>query len=335
MVRCLRPRWVWRVLLALVILVLAVAPAAAHVKPWYEWCLDQATGKPKRQLKVWVDPSAGSEWQGWTDEAMANWNAADTGWTLQRTSSIEGADVTVHSAPIPPRSNGTQVAGRCQTDCDGATGEVVGATIVANSNFAWGTSGDGVSDPVKLLKHELGHAMRLDHSELGNLMDEILAVGDHDCTPNVDDREELADSASTTRPLPAIQPEGTHIRIALGAADLAVPTSDYWSVDLHFGIPPSVLPLEGVMLPEPAAVPATAERVLVAAAVLPLAAEFSLPARLQLTWSAATLTGTAMTGELHGDLLPVLDPQTLVPVRWVPSSPAGGGGGGRWRLGRG
>jgi hypothetical protein len=316
----------WWVLALCLVLVLVAGPALAHVKDWYEWCNDPATGKPKRTLKVWVDPAAGAQMQQWTQQAIDNWNNAGTGWTLQTTGSIEGADVTVHSAPIANNPDGSDPVGRCQTDFDGNTGEVVGAAITLDSTENWGTSGANTYDPVKVLKHELGHAMRLTHSELGNLMDESVARGDHDRTPNLDDVDEAKEAYSSTRPVPEPRPEPGTIRIQSGSADLTAGAADYSQIGTVFGVPLAVYPMEGVMLPDPMAVPEGLSRVVVAAGIFPLESEFIEPAGLSLAWEEGAVSGLEAVGELHGCLLPPVDAAAMVPVCWVAKEDAPAGG---------
>ncbi len=210
---------------------------------------------------------------------------------------------TVHTAPIPARADGTTVLGRCQDDFDSTTGEVIGATITANSTQNWGTTGDDTVDPVKMLKHELGYTMRLTHSELGNLMEEAMGEGDHDRAPN--------------RPEPEKRVEAGKTNLTLGPAGLAVATVDHDAWAAH-GAPLAIYPLEGIMLPDPLAVPEGLERVLVAAGVFPLEADFTLPAELSLTWEEGAVSGLAMVGELHGALLPPVDPAGMTPCAGRP-----------------
>lgn len=315
----------WCCLVVFLLVALVAGSALAHVKDWYEWCRDPAAGKPKRNLKVWVDPAAGGQWKQWTQEAMDNWNNANTGWTLTMTDQIEGADVTVHTAPIPARADGATVLGRCQSDFDSTTGEVIGVTITANSGINWGTSGENTVDPVKMLKHELGHTMRLTHSELGNIMEEAIGEGDHDRAPNNDDVDEAKQAASSTRPEPEKRVEGARTTSTLGPAALTAASVDFDAWAAH-GMPLAVYPMEGIMLPDPLAVPEGLERVVVAAAVFPFEADFSMPADLRLTWEQGAISGLVMVGEVHGELLPPVDPKGMVPVRWLrdPAQPTGG-----------
>jgi len=301
------------VLICLILLATATV-AYGNVKSWYEWKVDPATGKPDRSLQIWCGGEVGAEWQGYLQQAIANWNNANTGWKLEIVKDIEKADVTFHQASIPPRKNGAVPAAECRTDFDGTTGEVIGATITMNTDLPWGKSGDDNYDPVKTIKHELGHTMRLDHSDWGNLMDTIVHAGDHYCPPNSDDVAEAKDAFQFNVERNNILPEEpgqSHI-MAGEDASLTLNNEELW----HIPTEPCVLPLSGIMLPGPTAVPEGLERIVAAAGIFPLGAEFSKPCILTLRCPPGSISGSAMIGELHFNVLPPLDMAGMRPVQW-------------------
>lgn len=313
----MRRRVLATAVLACVLVLVSANGAWGNVKDWYEWKVDPATGKPLRSLQIWCGSETTPQWSAWMNEAIANWNNANTGWNLSTTNNIEDAEVTFHQASIPPNSRGQTPAAQCQTDFDGTTGEVIGATVIVNTDLTWGTSGDGVYDPVKAIKHELGHTMRLTHSELGNLMDDTLASGDHDCTPNLDDVDEAKDAAQLAVTRPGVAPEGERdVRMVAGEDSLRLSQEDYFTVPAFWEHDLNLVPLSGVMMPDPLAVPEGLERVVAAAGIFPLKAEFMEPARLGLGVDPAAVSGLGLVGELHWDLLPAVDMAGMVPVAW-------------------
>jgi hypothetical protein len=295
------------------------------VKSWYEWAVDNRTSKPRRHLRIFCDGGMDAQWQTWLNEAIANWNNVDTGWALETVDELQYAELTVQHCPILPDKHGRTPAARLVTDTDERSGEVLGGTITTNSDLPWGRSGDGNYDPVLALKHELGHAMRLDHSEWGMIMDPILCAGDHSCEPNSDDREEASQASSSTRTQQERSSSGEEEHVIAGPAKMGLTGADFIAASMLSPQGLQLVPLEGVMTPDPLAVPDGMERVIVSVGVFPVALPFTHPARLSLKVSAESIGGHELAGENHQDLLLPLDPASMTPVAWrqLPGEEAG------------
>jgi len=316
-------RRVLTAVLAVIVLAAVVSGIAlAHVIESWEWADDPSTGQPRRNLRIFCGAGTNEQWQAWLREAIANWEGEDTGWTFEIVDEQADADVTLTVGEIAKPNVLGQYAPRFCPGC----GRMVGGTLTMDSEWPWGTSGDANYDPVKILKHELGHAMCLDHSAAGNVMPPEFGAGDHNATPNADDHQEATDSAArgareATPPEP--QPDGRQ-RATVGDCSLTV---DPTGLDISLAYL-TLVPLGGPLLPLPLEVPDGFERVIAAAGVFPIDVAFAHPADLALKLDPAVISGLGLTGDLHAHPLPPVDPAGVVAVRYVEDADVAGGG--RW-----
>jgi len=309
-------------ILLIVILLLfnLISSVAAHVIPGHEWKIDQSTGKPRRNLRIWCGSEVTQQWKDWMEEATENWEGTNSGWTFEFVDDIQNSDITFHTATIPPESNGSAVAGRYQPDFDGQTGEVIGATITMNNDSAipWGTQGDDSINPVKVLKHELGHSMGLDHSFFGNLMDEEIFPGDHYLTPNGDDISQAKESCQFNREDVEVIPSGdSQVCLDSGLVSLTLDEDEYLSIIDSYGTELNFRPLFGVVVPEPLAVSDGFERVISAAGIFPQEINFNQEVVLTFTCDDDYINGLKPVGELHYYVLPQLDINQMIPVQYI------------------
>ena len=134
------------------------------------------------------------------DEAMANWNNANAGWTLSYAGASESSDIDVSVGTIA-NSSGQQI------NSGGGVTSGFGPKTVNKLNikfdpkpkegFTWGMSGKKKMDPVAVAKHELSHCLRLDHEggvDTGNLADPF-TPGNHERTPSARDKRHATKAA--------------------------------------------------------------------------------------------------------------------------------------------
>ena len=317
-------RRVLTAVLAVIVLAAVVSAvsgvALAHVLR-LDWANDPDTGQPRRNLRIFCGAGASEQWQAWLREAIKNW--AGCGWTFEFVDKPEDADVIFTVGKIAePGVLGDYTF----ILCPWCGRSMVKGTLRINSEKPWGTSGDANYDPVKVLKHELGHAMCLDHSADGNVMPPEYGAGDHKPTPNADDKKEATDSAAREAweaPLPEPPPDGRQRAIA-GDCSL---TFDPEGLDISLA-DLTLVPLGGPILPLPLGVPDGFERVIAAAGVFPIDVAFAHPADLALKLDPAVISGLGLTGDLHAHPLPPVDPAGVVAVRYVEDADVAGGG--RW-----
>ena len=275
--------------------------ASAHVMPGYEWKIDSATGKPARNLHIWCGDEVSQQWKDLLDEAIANWENANTGWTFEVVDEIEGSDITFHTASIPPNTNGRKVAGRTVFDYDSSTGETIGCSVTMNTDpsISWGTSGDNKLDPVKVIKHELGHTLGLDHDELGNLMDTPVYYGDHECEPNNADIQQAKDSAAfDKKDLTAGEKEQDSVILdAAGKASLVLDKEDFPYLPGDAQYPVILRYFSCPIIPEPLSVPQGFDRIVASAGIFPLDATFFSEAELTIVLDEDVINGFKSVGE--------------------------------------
>lgn len=161
----------------------------ANVKPEFEWSLE--SNRPDRSLRVCFHRSLDSEWQGWVQEAVDKWNAEtdDTGWRFEVVPFVkDSCQVFILLSDISESEN----AGARFDPLDVMAGQdeqpdgyVNGVVLTLDSNLeetkkwmgidedisdttrdGWSiVDGEGTRDPIDVVMHELGHAMRLDHHD--------------------------------------------------------------------------------------------------------------------------------------------------------------------------
>lgn len=309
--------------IALPLLALFVAfsagPAIATVDSSFDWHL--VGGQPKRTLHYCFEPGSvpstpPSPWIGWVREAAQNWNNAGTGWTFEEQASYP-CQVNIRLADISESTTGGAMTSGFHQ------GRVNSLTITFDSNLensaGWrhpGTPGDNYRDPVGVAKHELSHALRIDHNpdyDPSAATDPDIAdprkAGDHNTTLSEHDRQEARDAATSTIAMlqEPVGPQGG--LLAYAGHRLQLPpgaVQDFAAVGIR--------PLSLKDIPAPLAVPSLRgqEGVIVSAVdVYSQATLFSQPITVTLSYDDSRLSGGFIVGELHEYVVPPIDESRL------------------------
>lgn len=290
----------------------------------------------KRNLNIKIP---GSEpWKGWAQEAIKNWNDADppTGWSFTETDA--DPDVTIETADIPKDDQAG--GGRMKANPTGDPGEAT-VTITMDTDVTdelmfgagsdsgrlgypsggtngWSKSEPQALDPVLVLKHELGHALRLKHGDgqnTGNL-EEPISRGNHDNPvdrkPSANDIAEATEGAQSTGPTVApkdIGPDGgshnysrTNINIESGTLDS---TATFW-----------IMYLNPLLTPDPSAIESPGfhdDRGIIYAVDLSTdySNAFTKPVEITMQYTNEEINGGYSLGEQHTNLLPSLNESSL------------------------
>lgn len=204
------------------VLLLAALPASglAHVVEDWDWHLLK-DGKKKRHLHWCVIPELrpgmpdafprdkAAEWEKWAKEAFDNWTkdpkGESTGWTFEKVGPFDkNCQIQIRwsttprsdfgRAVVPSGEEGDQRADKVQIYIHS-----VGADKKPRK---FGREGEDTLDPVRLLKHEVGHAIRLDDTDNAEDMmssgveSEDEEKGNHDTSLSEEDYKEARESAS-------------------------------------------------------------------------------------------------------------------------------------------
>lgn len=219
MVRGTFGRMGWGGLIVLALCVLLPRPGLAHVIEQWDWHLVE--GEKKRHLH-WCfiietemvtrdafPEDEAEKWKGWARKAFANWvkdkKKKPTGWEFEevdfwdrkcqiqiRWSTTPRGDYG--RASIPDWEEGEHRADKVQIYIHGVDAE--------GDSRNFGTKGDDTLDPVRLLKHEIGHAIRLDDTKNKNdimssgVETEAGEIGNHDTNLSDEDYKEARESAA-------------------------------------------------------------------------------------------------------------------------------------------
>ncbi len=291
----------------------------------------------KRTLKV--KNVANDPWKTWMKEAMANWNAksAETGWTLEEAGPTEAGDVgfvvdsphTVDAKGNAHQCGGANITGfgkspltkltiHVDEDCTDQEFRAAGGghshPSGGEGGKGWGKSGATTLDPVLVLKHELSHALRLDHSpsggtSTGNLEDPI-GLGYHGRTTGSveDSRTPSADDVLEAKEASTGVVAHNHKIVALlgdvveyAGAVVEIPPGAL-TEPADVGI--RALPLSGI--PDATSVGDVGH---VAGsgifqayefAIAPEDMAFDVPVRITMHWDDAMLDGGYFLGDTHG-----------------------------------
>lgn len=148
------------------------------------YCASTATEYTNKDRVLEIEKAKGGlpeNWTKWLKEAVDNWNKADLGWQLVSTEfNIPPCQVVIVLADFDEATTGGGMASINDADKDGkmdltiiAMDEKLEQTLknlpddqdnIDGQRDGWSTSDqEQTRDPVGVLKHELSHAMRLDH----------------------------------------------------------------------------------------------------------------------------------------------------------------------------
>jgi hypothetical protein len=212
-----RMRWGWLVVLALGVLL--PRPGGAHVVSNWDWHL--VDGKKKRnlhwclvsELREGFPPDSfprdqAEQWKKWAKEAFDNWvkdgKGKPTGWTFEEVNQLDpNCQVLIRFSTRPNGSYGKAVVPSGEKgDQRAKKVPIIIHGVDAKGNpREYGRKGKDTLDPVRILKHEIGHAIRLDDTEnaediMGSGVEtEAGEIGKHDTTPSDEDYREARDSA--------------------------------------------------------------------------------------------------------------------------------------------
>jgi hypothetical protein len=158
-----------------VVLVFLCAVTFVNATVWEkcpEWENDPATGKPKRTLKVYVDPNASQDVKDATQDAVDEWNTGNGDWTLEVTNDANEADVNVSGDA--DSTQGNPPSGYAKWTPKQENGKEVVDKFDVTVEDDEGISKDIIT---ALLLHELGHCMRIHHStDAADIMCENIQV---------------------------------------------------------------------------------------------------------------------------------------------------------------
>lgn len=220
MVRGTFRRMGWGGLIVLALCVLLPRPGLAHVVDNWDWHLDK--GKKKRklhwclvsELRKGFPPDAfpsdqAKKWKKWAKEAFDNWvkdgKGKPTGWTFEEVKQLDPkCQVLIRFSTRPNGSYGKAVvpSGKKGDQRAKKVPIIIHGVDAKGKPRKYGRKGKDTLDPVRILKHEIGHAIRLDDTEnKGDIMGsgvetEAGEIGKHDTTPSDEDYKEARDSAA-------------------------------------------------------------------------------------------------------------------------------------------
>lgn len=176
------------IFISLLVIVLMSGSASAEFKGENDW------NNSDRTLCYKLDSSVTEKWSGWIEEAIQNWNnvSSQTGWSFHECQQGEKTQVEFELSDDNRANGGAEVKPVPFPD------PIDKLTIHIDKNLSdetwpggvkvdgWSKTGNDTLDPVLVLKHELSHIIRLDHSggiDTGNLEDPI-GPGNHNNPPN-------------------------------------------------------------------------------------------------------------------------------------------------------
>ncbi len=191
--------WPSVVLLGLLVTLLTASALIADV--WGTWDYPGS----KRKLKVWVRGAGGIPgFAAAVQKAMDNWNgssgdppAANNGaWELEAGTEADH-DVSVDGTKMDGAGG---ELGETVVTKNKASGIAVGPVAINIDNQEnWGP-GAAQQDLERAIKHELGHAQRMDDTnKAGDLMNGTQASGNHNVTPSGHDQSEAGASYTDSR----------------------------------------------------------------------------------------------------------------------------------------
>ncbi len=163
--------------------VLGAPPVSGDVDPrdWRE---------QKRKLKVWYRATEPADFKTDVDNAMAKWNAENTGWLFNAGTESD------HNVEVKLGQTGdANTSGKCEHSL--WNGDFYKCVITINKN--------GVTGPrQRVITHELGHAIRLNHvkddkEDDGDIMEPRQSANEDNLEPTANDVKEAKDAAATDK----------------------------------------------------------------------------------------------------------------------------------------
>lgn len=235
MVRGRFGQMLWGGVVVLALGVLLPRPAVPHVVDNWDWHL--VKGKKKRHLhwclitefRKGFPPDAfprdqAEKWKKWAKEAFKNWvkdgKGKPTGWTFEEVSYTDpNCQILIRFSKRPNANYGTTYVPSGEKGDQRAKKVpiIINGVDAKGKPRNFGRKGKNTLDPVRLLKHEFGHAIRLGHPEKkkkkekekkkrgkkakGNIMDSGVETdeqerGNHDTELSEDDYQEARDAAT-------------------------------------------------------------------------------------------------------------------------------------------
>jgi len=327
------------------LLAIIVGPVSAEFQGDTDWQNNQ------RELCYEFDDSITDQWEEWIEEAIENWNdvSDETGWSFRECKEDEDTDITFELSDDNDPNGGATTT---MTRNPAGTGPKVHEQIHIDEDLSdevwpggeratggWGTSGADTLDPILVLKHELTHVMRLNHSngsDSGHLEDPI-TPGNHDNPdgrkPSENDQSEAEEAAEVDdgeRRNIDVGPEG-------GQGCLEEYYERFFEDEIKFvcvDVPPgaveqsATLTLEPVVtgrIPDPLLGPLAEPGNVITAAVFfavninrKPAGEFSRPIQISMRYSEADLAGGFILDSLHSAELPPFDESSFRGYRYDP-----------------
>jgi len=312
---------------------------------------------------------SGLTWKGEMDAAAANWNAGNTGWTFEVTNpgneDDEGKITDDCQLVLKLRDHNIRGGGftNLTDNCDPSFRHTPGDRVARVSlcidptpvfetltgskiNLMWGKTGQLTFDPEVVLKHEMSHAMRLDHptnSPQSAHITDPRNPGDHRTTLSDKDKQEASDSVDRTKS--PLTKKSTTIGPSGGNCNSSFPVIDsdgeFLGDDYELNVPGDALSTDIDVSCIPAfhhgvpfrfSVPLGASPINLAYAIFSDPVALAIPATVSITYYDSLLGDPEMFGpdgilepmltayrfegdsEVDGEWVPVSGPQIVDPI---------------------
>lgn len=333
-------------------------PAMANVNESWDWHL--VNGQKKRTLHYCagtatrytstdrsleieaVEHGLPASWALWLTEAVENWNNSGSGWQFVPSEglAIPPCQVMIIIADFNETITGGGMNQIMDTDGDG---KMDLSTIVMDENLedtlgnlpdgqdradgkrdGWSTEGSEMTrDPVGVLKHELGHSLRLAHhadARQSAATDPDITdprkPGDHKTDLSDADKQQAKDAFGQAVSLGNFTPCILRNHFNYNGIDVTFDAGSFADMNSM-----TISPLTGIAVPNPLQVPDGYSHVMnpatffISTALPPLK-----PITIQVPYSDDELRGGEgkWIGDYHGLIPPALDQDTIVLLKYVP-----------------